>query len=175
MPIFTVYLALGANLGAVVDQLQQVLNTLENSPFIQQLKVSRFYRTAPVEVDSPHDFVNAVCCFQTSLTVNELFKFTQSIEIRLGKVPKPKIASRSIDIDLLFYGPECLHTDQLDIPHPRWKERLFVLYPLQDLTQEMTLFEEEGMKTYPIAHLIQKLTKEADQRISLLEKNPFLH
>jgi len=170
-----VYLSLGGNIDNPAHNLHKALTALQRSSQIYDLKFSHFYLTAPVEVQASSDFVNVVCSLETTLSLNDLFKLTESIEIQLGKVPKPKIASRPIDIDLLFYGDQSYQTETLKIPHPRWKERLFVLYPLKDLISEISLREEEKIANYKIKDLIDKLTRETPQSVSLLEKNPFLH
>ena len=50
---------------------------------------------------------------------------------------RPKDAPRKIDIDILYFGSQTLNSEQLVIPHPRIKERLFVLKPLLDLTTSL--------------------------------------
>lgn len=169
-----VYLALGGNEGQVLFRLQQALKMLANHKEIIQLKSSHFYQTAPHQVNSPLWFTNAVCSFHTSLDLTHLFTITQSIEIQLGKVTKPKNASRPIDIDLLFYGDQTYQLSDLEIPHPRWKERLFVLAPLADLTQEIKIQGLKGTESYILQNLIDSLAIQSLQEIYLLEKNPDL-
>lgn len=174
MSFITVYLSLGANLGDATYQVKETLECLKKSLLVHDFKVSNFYRTAPLEVESNQDFVNAVCCFKTKLTLDELFEFTQSIETKMGKVFKSKTASRLIDIDILFYGTEVYCTEKLIIPHLHWKKRLFVLCPLQELVEKIVISEQKGEKIYLLSALIKKLKKQSLQRVSLLEKNPFV-
>ncbi len=169
-----VYLSLGGNEGDVLSSLQQALTLLSLEKEIFLLKYSHFYRTAPIHTNSLCWFVNAVCSFQTSLSPNEVFKITQAIEKLLGKVPKPKNASRPIDIDILFYGDQTLQERELEIPHPRWKERLFVLIPLADLTKKILIRQLTNSKCYLLEDLIHPLLKQSTQEIYLLEKNPNL-
>ena len=154
----TVYLSLGGNQGEVLSRLKQALALLSTHPNISHFRTSHFYYTAPFEMESSAWFTNAVCSFQTSLTPTEIFKITQEIEIQLGKVPKPKNADRLIDIDFLFYGDLISHENDLEIPHPRWKERLFVLIPLADLTEEVVLRGKGGVERYVLQDLIPRLT-----------------
>lgn len=169
-----VYLSLGGNEGNVLPRLHKVLEFLEAEPGIANLQCSHFYQTAPCEMDSSHWFVNAVCSFQTTLTLKDLFIYTQFIEVKLGKVAKPKDADRPIDIDLLFYGDMTYQGANLEIPHPRWKERLFVLFPLADLTSEIIIQGSNGKKCYLIQQLIDLVLAQSAQCIYLLEKNPDL-
>lgn len=168
------YLALGGNEGQVLFRLQQALKMLGAQKEITHLRSAHFYRTAPHEVNSPLWFVNTVCSFQTTLNPTTLFDIMQSIETQLGKVAKPKNASRPIDIDLLFYGDQTYLLDGLEIPHPRWKERLFVLTPLADLTQEIVIQGLKGTECYNMRNLIDSLATHSSQEIYLLEKNPDL-
>lgn len=63
--------------------------------------------------------------------------YLEQIERTLGKIPKPKDAPRKIDIDILYFGDRILYSEQLIIPHPKIKERLFVLQPLLELTASL--------------------------------------
>ncbi len=150
-----VYLSLGGNEGAVAERFQKVLECLSSHPVIYHLKISPFYRTAPFEADTEEWFLNAVCSFETFLSPSEVFHFTQSIERELGKVPKDKRASRVIDIDLLFYDSRIYQDGELQIPHPRWKERLFVLVPLADLVDSITVQESLGECCYVLKEMIR--------------------
>lgn len=164
-----VYLSLGANQGNPLVCVQQALGFLRaKTEFISELKISHFYLTEPLYFESPHWFVNAVCSFLTHLTLLEVFEMTQLIEKKLGKVDKRKNEDRLIDIDLLFYGTERCKANELEIPHPRWKERLFVLTPLADLTQKIILDTEEGTEHYHVPDLIQSLKDQTRQTVSLL-------
>jgi 2-amino-4-hydroxy-6-hydroxymethyldihydropteridine diphosphokinase len=168
----TTYLSLGGNEGEVLPRLQQALVLLSTQQDLNNLKISHFYRTAPFQMNHSSWFVNAVCSFQTALAPQDIFKITQAIEIQLGKVDKPKNAARPIDIDLLFYGHLVCHERNLEIPHPCWKERLFVLIPLRDLTKEVILHGPSGREHYVVQDLIQPLLSQSPEIVYLIEKNP---
>ena len=169
-----VYLSLGGNIGNAFLCLKQALALLSfEQHAIASLKISHFYQTSPLQVESLNWFVNAACSFSTNLSIQEIFKLTQNIEKQLGKIEKPKNADRPIDIDILFYGNHFYRNHELDIPHPRWKERLFVLIPLLDLTGEIFLQGERDVEHYLLPDLIQSLLLESNQTVSLLEKNPY--
>ncbi|MFI0434148.1 MAG: 2-amino-4-hydroxy-6-hydroxymethyldihydropteridine diphosphokinase [Parachlamydiaceae bacterium] len=172
--MITVYLSLGGNTGRVSFRLKQALKMLCDEERILKLRYSHFYTTAPHEMSTPHWFTNAVCSFETLLSLDEVFLITQSIEIQLGKIAKPKNADRPIDLDILFYGDQISHKSDLEVPHPRWKERLFVLVPLADLTSEVLLFGLMGQEHYVVRDLIASLLIQSTQEIYLLEKNPDL-
>lgn len=132
----SVCLGLGSNLGDSYGTIVKAFLKISSLPEVFQPNLSRLYRTTPVSDIPQTDYINAVCRFQTSLHPEEIFQYLKKNETDLGKCPKPKNAPREIDIDILFFGPHYIHTSALQIPHPRWKERLFVLAPLADLIEE---------------------------------------
>lgn len=172
MQLTQIYLSLGGNEEGALLRIRQAIELLGIQPKLFEVQFSHLYQTTPFEVTSSQLFVNAVCRFKTNLTPEKIFEITQKIECQLGKVSKPKNASRPIDIDILFYGHHRKHDHNLEIPHPRWKERLFVLIPLKDLTQEIVLQNPNGHEYYVIEELIKPLLLENSQKVSLLEKNP---
>lgn len=168
---FLVYLALGGNEADSLIRLKTVKSLLSLNKNLRHLRFSHFYQTSPVDMESDALFVNAVCSFETNLTLNELFEMVQLIEKCTGKLPKPKNASRPVDLDILFYGSMTLQDSALKIPHERWKERLFVLVPLADLAKEIIIETEEIVTVYNLDFLIKRLKNDSPQMISLLEEN----
>lgn len=134
-PSTEVYVALGGNIGDTQTVLKRALQKIDSIPNVKQVECSRFYFTAPVSPLPQASYVNAVCRFHTTLSAKELLHELQKIETALGKIPKPKDSPRCIDLDILFFGKEVYCDRELEIPHPRWRERLFVLVPLADLTK----------------------------------------
>lgn len=127
------YLSLGGNIGnsrAILHSAMQHIKALDG---IVDFRASRLYRTSPVSDMSQPSFVNAACCFRSGMDVKSLAASMQSIERLHGKIPKAKNAPRIVDIDILFFGVESHSTPELEVPHPRWRERLFVIEPLLDL------------------------------------------
>lgn len=169
-----VYLSLGGNEGQVLSRMHSALFHLSCDKNVCSFRFAHFYQTVPDQVETSSMFINTVCSFQTHLGPYEVFEMTQAIEIQLGKVKKPKNAPRPIDIDLLFYDDHRDQKNDLEIPHPRWQERLFVLIPLYDLTDEIVLMGKEGEERYFLIDLIQPLLSQTPHAVSLVEKNPWL-
>ena len=99
-------------------------------------RVSSFIETEPWGFESKHPFLNAACLVLTKLSPEECLKATQQIERELGRKRKSKNGvyhDRPIDIDLLMYGDLTLSTPKLTLPHPRMKERDFVMIPLREI------------------------------------------
>lgn len=61
----------------------------------------------------------------------------QNIEIKLGRRRIEHWGPRIIDLDILLYGKDVIHTEELEVPHPYMMERLFVLVPLQEIEPEL--------------------------------------
>jgi len=132
-----VYLGLGANLSNPIATIRKACQFIECIPNTQNFECSLLYKTTPVSDIPQSDFINAVCRLETSLTPEFLFQQLNDIESHLGKTPKKKNAPRMIDIDILLYGEECFSENGLVIPHVCWKERLFVLKPMSDITAKV--------------------------------------
>lgn len=128
----TAYVALGANLGQARAAVLQALQALASISGTQVTGRSALYRTAPYETQGP-DFINAVARIDTRLTAPDLLDALQAIENQAGRLRPYVNAPRSLDLDLLFYGDAQMHSPRLNLPHPRWRERAFVLYPLADV------------------------------------------
>jgi 2-amino-4-hydroxy-6-hydroxymethyldihydropteridine diphosphokinase len=101
--------------------------------------------------DQP-DYINAVAALATRLSALELLDALQTIEQQQGRVREgERWGPRTLDLDLLLYGDQQIHTDRLTVPHPRLGERNFVMYPLHDITGDDLLIP--GLDT--LGHLLQ--------------------
>lgn len=165
-----VYISLGGNLGDPYATLQKAVSRLSALPGTEFSAVSRFYLTSPLYITHQPPYINAVCRLRTELDPYHLYQKIEKIELDLGKIPKPKNEPRPIDLDLLFYGSDCYNQNGLDIPHPRWRERLFVLIPLADLTETLQLNTPLGPQHFVVQELIDSIS-DPTQSVSLLEKN----
>ncbi len=139
-----VFVGLGGNSGDVRSAFIAALDQIASLPHITDFRVSKLYRTSPVtDIEQPvPDYLNCVCGFLCDLPVRLLFARLQAIETMLGRVRSTKHAPRLIDIDLLLYEGEQIHERELEVPHPRLFERLFVLVPLRDLQANISQLQE---------------------------------
>ena len=131
-----VYLALGSNIGNGCQYLLTGIKMLGGIS-LGEIKCSSFWKTEPVEMSEPYWFTNAVVRFYTDLGPIDLLKATQVIENKCGRPPNHQTnSSRTLDLDIITYEDCILDTESLKIPHPRARQRLFVLLPLQELAPE---------------------------------------
>jgi len=127
----TVYLGLGSNLGKREENLRNALKSLAGK--VEVMKVSSFYETEPQGYKEQPLFLNAACEITTDLRPREVLALAREIEKRMGRKPAFRNAPREIDIDILLYDGLKLDTAELTIPHPRLRERAFVLVPLAEI------------------------------------------
>ena len=134
------YLGLGSNLGKREENLCQALTLLSLKVNLDE--VSSIYETEPVPIQNRDKeqplFLNLVCRITTNLSPEELLHLAKEIETRMGRVTSGQINSpRPIDIDILFYENKIMETQNLTIPHPRLKDRAFVLIPLAEIAPDL--------------------------------------
>ena len=130
-----VYLALGANLGNRLVNLNIAINNL--TPQMKVKKKSPVYETPPWGFADQPAFLNQVVMAETDVEPEPLLKHLKRLEIALGRTPSFQNGPRLIDIDILFYDDIMLNTASLVIPHPRLHERAFVLIPLADIAPDL--------------------------------------
>lgn len=163
-----VYVAMGGNIGEPAATFDKVLAKLAENPAIGELKSSPYYITSPVSDIPQRDYLNAVCRFVTPLAIEELVSLLREIEEELGKRPKIKTAPRIIDLDLLFYGGERRSAGEVEVPHPHWQERLFVLQPLSDLAEEISLEGVDSrLEIFRIRDLIANFKNVNNEKVAL--------
>ena len=123
--------ALGSNLGDRDRHLRDGLDALR--PSIRNLRVSTFHETAPVGVDPQPNFLNAVATGETDLSARALLDLLLSMEGMFGRERPYPGAPRTLDLDLILYGSGVIDEPGLVVPHPRFRERRFVLQPLAEV------------------------------------------
>lgn len=133
-----VYLALGGNLGDRAGNLRAARRRLEEEGVTIE-RCSSLYETEPWGVLDQPRFLNAVCRGRTPLAPEALLALAKRIEAQLGRQPTVRYGPRPIDIDILLYDGRTIATPELTIPHPRMKERAFVLVPLAEIAPDLRL------------------------------------
>ncbi|MBK6008101.1 2-amino-4-hydroxy-6-hydroxymethyldihydropteridine diphosphokinase [Ramlibacter ginsenosidimutans] len=129
------FVGIGANLGDAQRTVREAIASLDQMPQTRLLRASRLYRSAPVDAGGP-DFINAVAQVDTRLSAPELLAQLQALETAAGRERPYRNAPRTLDLDLLLFGDARIASAALTIPHPRLRERAFVLLPLQELAPE---------------------------------------
>ena len=95
---------------------------------------SRIYKSAAVDYEAQPDFFNQVLEFKIpAMTPDDVMSWLLQTEKSLGRVRDISRGPRTIDLDIIFWGNETHHTNLVEIPHPRWMERSFIVRPVQEL------------------------------------------
>lgn len=128
-------IGLGSNLGDRRATLVAALQALDGLQGIRLLARSHWYRTAPVGPAQP-DYLNACALLEVSLSPEVLLQRLLQTEARFGRVRRERWGPRHLDLDLLLYNRQTLATPQLQLPHPRLRERAFVLLPLAEIAPQ---------------------------------------
>jgi len=134
------YLGLGSNVGDREQHLDAAVRLL-NEHDVTVEATSSIYETEPVgEVLDQPDFLNAAVRVSTDLEPEPLLDVCKAIEVEQGRMlGGPRHGPRPLDVDLLLLGDLELETERLTLPHPQVTQRRFVLIPLLELDEDLTL------------------------------------
>jgi 2-amino-4-hydroxy-6-hydroxymethyldihydropteridine diphosphokinase len=127
----SVAIALGSNVGDRQSHLEFAVSRLRS--VLSQLRVSSWVETEPVGVGPQGPFLNGAVVGVTTLPADVLLEALLRIERERGRVRPHEGAPRTLDLDLILYGGEVIDRTGLRVPHPRFRERRFVLEPLAEI------------------------------------------
>lgn len=133
------FIAFGANLGDPAASFNHACTALAALPDTRLVQRSSLYRTAPVGVEGQPDYINGVIELRTGIAATALLDHLLHIEAEAGRVRDGHCAPRTLDLDLLLYDAQQIHTATLDVPHPRMHQRAFVLVPLAEIAPEAVI------------------------------------
>ena len=154
-----VYLALGSNIGDREAHLQRALDKLQ-SRSLRLRRASSLYETEPMGLREQPWFLNQVAEFETELTPVQLLQRIHHTEKTLGRKRLIPNGPRTVDIDILLYGSAVVRTADLVIPHPRYRERRFVLQPLIELNSAL----KDPETQQPIAAMLDAVRSQLVRR-----------
>jgi len=127
-----VAIGMGSNLGDRRGALHAALRALRSQ--LIDVRVSSVWETEPIGPGDQPLFLNACCTALTRQSPRQLLSTLQDIERRAGRTRSgPRYGPRPLDLDLLLYGRRVIETPDLIVPHPRMRERAFVLLPLREI------------------------------------------
>lgn len=135
----TVAFSLGSNLGRREENLLAALSKLSRIAGITLEAASSLYETSPVGISTERNFINAACVARTVIPPQELLVLCKSIERGFGRDFGAASGDRTLDIDIITYGDAMVESKELTIPHPRFRERLFVLVPLVEICPNLAV------------------------------------
>ena len=132
--IAPVAVALGSNLGDREATLRAAAAAL--TPFVDNIRVSSFQETAYVGNEEQPPVLNGALVGDTRVPAHALLEALLAIEQRFGRTRPYGGAPRTLDLDLILYGDDVIDEPGLIVPHPRFRERRFVLEPLAEIASD---------------------------------------
>jgi 2-amino-4-hydroxy-6-hydroxymethyldihydropteridine diphosphokinase len=134
---YTAYIGIGSNAGDKVLNCETAISEILKIDRHRLLVRSSFFNTRPIGYTAQDWFVNSVIKIETNLEPIDLYRMLKTIEIRLGRKETFRGGPRVIDLDLLLFDDRRIETEELQVPHPRFHERQFVLIPLAEIDQNL--------------------------------------
>lgn len=142
-PSLEIGLGLGSNLDHRLDHLREATKRVAALPDTRLLAKAPIYETQPVDVQPEYEhleYLNTVIIIATSMDLPALSAAIHQIEADMGRVRgADRNAPRPIDIDILYADGIAQADGILDLPHPRWAQRRFVVQPLADVRPNLRL------------------------------------
>lgn len=156
---------LGSNLGDRHDRLECGVRALRG--FLEEVRLSSIYETEAVGITDQPDFLNACCTGLTRLTPRQLLSQLLDAERAAGRFRTGRrFAPRTLDLDLLVYGERVIESTCLSVPHPRMRERAFVLVPLAEIAPDWVVPACGGSPERTVRELLQPLDRTSVRLVS---------
>lgn len=133
-----IFVGIGSNLGNRWENIKRSLCLLRQNKKIKIKRVSSVIESAPQGgPKNQPPYLNCVVEISSDYSPVSLLKALKKIEKKMGRVKTVRFGPRIIDLDILIYGKKRINTPRLIIPHPRMRERNFVMEPLREIAQEI--------------------------------------
>lgn len=155
------YLGLGTNMGDKQAYLKEACKIISDNPNINIVKISKVYKTKAWGYTNQDDFLNICIEVDTNLSPEELLEVCHEVENKLNRVRVIRWGPRTIDVDILFFNNIISTDENLTLPHPRIKERAFVLIPLMDLNKELAI--DNKTISYYLSNLEKEELKQVEE------------
>jgi 2-amino-4-hydroxy-6-hydroxymethyldihydropteridine diphosphokinase len=167
-----VAIGLGSNLGDRASRIREAVLALRAS--LDGIRVSPIFETDPVHLEDQPAFLNACCTGTTRLTPRQLLSVLQDLERSLGRTRDAvRFGPRVIDLDLLLFGDRIVEDEDLVVPHPRMRERGFVMRPLAAIAPEWIVPGSHGHPSETVAEIAERLGPEGVRLLHAVSEYSF--
>ncbi|MYH73026.1 MAG: 2-amino-4-hydroxy-6-hydroxymethyldihydropteridine diphosphokinase [Acidimicrobiia bacterium] len=126
------FLGLGSNLGDRMGFLKDAVAAIDDC-----VAVSGVFETEPVGGPEQDHYLNVVAELDTDRSARDLLELCQALEASAGRVREVRWGPRTLDVDVLWVDGETVEEPDLVVPHPRMRERAFVMVPLGELAPDL--------------------------------------
>lgn len=154
-------LSVGTNLGDRTENINRCIDSINLLPYTDVIEQSSVYETEPIGYARQNNFYNISLLVESIFEPGEMLGACLGIEAGFGRQRTVRFGPRILDIDIIFAEDAKIESRNLIVPHPRYKERRFVLEPMLELFPDGNAF---GIDFLPY------IEQASDQQISKLEK-----
>ncbi|WP_417349522.1 2-amino-4-hydroxy-6-hydroxymethyldihydropteridine diphosphokinase [Ferrimonas sp.] len=154
--------ALGSNLGDSPAILAEALQAIHRLPGTKVVRASSLYTSPPMAGMQQPDYCNAVAAVETDLAPLALLDALQAIELAQGRERHERWGARTLDLDLIGFGDQCIDSERLTVPHYGVAERAFVLLPLFEIAPGYQFADGRQLTTLLAACPPQTLYRKPD-------------
>ncbi len=127
---YSATLGVGGNIGDVVRRLERLSFFFQADRYCDLVSTGPILKNPPFGYLQQDDFYNSVMMVRTNLQPKAFLKYVLEVERKFGRRRSFENAPRTLDIDVIFYENRTMHTKELILPHPHWKERESVVIPM---------------------------------------------
>ncbi len=131
-----VAIGLGGNIGDAETCVRSAVDRLLVEAWLSDIRVSSLYRTEPWGEPNQPEFVNAAMTATTDWTAEQILDRLHAIENEYGRVRNKRYGPRTLDLDLILLGDQCIESSRTSVPHPEYRRRAFVLAPLAEIAPD---------------------------------------
>lgn len=142
-----VFIGLGSNLDNPLAQVKQAIASLAALQSVVIVAQSAWYESLPVGPEQPN-YINGVVEITTTLEPEACLDALQAIENQQRRIRTVRWGPRTLDLDILLWGEQCIDTSRLVVPHPSMLERAFVLIPLFDIAPKLMLPDGSSLTSH---------------------------
>lgn len=128
------YIGLGSNIKCPPRQIRQAIQSIHRLPRTYVKAAAPLYQNKALYRRGAPDYHNTVISIRTRITPHALMAVLLELEKNQGRVRKARYMSRTIDMDIIFYGHRTIKTPTLQVPHPHHHKRDFVRIPMEQLS-----------------------------------------
>ncbi len=129
------YLLIGGNMGDRLANLTSAIKAIK-AQIGNIIQHSSIYETAAWGMEDQPSFLNQALLIETNFEAEDLLNNLLKIEIQMGRIRNQPLGPRTIDLDIIFFNDQIIHSETLSIPHPHMQKRNFVLNPLNEIAPE---------------------------------------